>query len=171
MILNNLTDNGKPDAASALGRISRRISAVEPVENIRQILGCDAFAVILDLHLDKIAHILDPDVNDTTLFVQIFHGVADDVVDHPLHLLRVGNHHHIFVYIVKISQLDIAGIQFQSHVLHAVTEIAGHVDLGEGIWDLIGIDLGIECQLINQTIHIIGLVVNGTDVFVQLLRR
>ncbi len=72
MVFDDLADNGKPDAASSLGGISRRIGAVKPVKNVRQILGCDALTVILDLHLDKISHILDADIDDTPLFVQIF---------------------------------------------------------------------------------------------------
>ena len=144
---------------------------VEPVEDVGQIFGRNAFSIILNLNLDKISHILDADIDDTPLFVQIFHRVTDDVVDHPLHLLRIGNHHHIFINIVKISQFNVAGIQLQSHILHTVPEIAGYIDLGEGLWDLIRVDLGIKRQLIDQTIHIIGLVINGADIFVQFFRR
>ena len=108
MVFDDLADNRKSDAASSFGGISLRIGAVKPVENVRQILGCDAFSVILDLHLDKISHILDPDVDDTPLFVQIFHRVTDDVVDHPLHLLRIGNHHHIFINTKPVPPISLA---------------------------------------------------------------
>ena len=77
---------------------------------------------------------------------------------------------HIFINIVKISQFNVAGIQLQSHILHTVPEIAGYIDLRECIWDLIGVDLGIERQLIDQTIHIVSLVINGADIFVQFFR-
>ena len=53
VILNDLSHNGQTDTASALGRISGRVGAVEPVKDIWQIFGCNSFSIVLDLHLDK----------------------------------------------------------------------------------------------------------------------
>ena len=50
-----------------LDGIPGRIRPVEPVKDIRQILRRNALAVVLDLYLDEISHILDPDVNDGPL--------------------------------------------------------------------------------------------------------
>ena len=66
---------------------------------------------------DDINKILDADIDDPPLFVQIFHRVADDVVDHPLHLLRIGNHHHVLIHKVKIAKLDSPCFQFQTDQL------------------------------------------------------
>lgn len=62
VIFDNLLYDRKPDAATALGRISRRIRPVETVENIRQIFRRDSLSVVLDDDLDKIAVILDADI-------------------------------------------------------------------------------------------------------------
>ena len=52
VIFDNLLYDRKPDAAAALGRISRRIRPVETVENIRQIFRRDSLSVVLDDDLD-----------------------------------------------------------------------------------------------------------------------
>ena len=62
VIFDNLLYDRKPDAATALGRISRRIRPVETIENIRQIFRRDSLSVVLDDDLDKIAVILDADI-------------------------------------------------------------------------------------------------------------
>ena len=106
VILNDLSHNGQTDTASALGRISGRVGAVEPVKDIWQIFGCNSFSIVLDLHLDEIPVILDADIDNTFFLVQIFHRIADDIVDHTLHLLCIGNDHYVFIYVVKISQFN-----------------------------------------------------------------
>ena len=72
MVLNDLLYDGKADAASALAGISRGIRPVETVENIRKLFLSDAFSVVLDLHLDKVTHIQDPDIDDPILFIHVF---------------------------------------------------------------------------------------------------
>ena len=84
MILDDLLYDRKADSAPALGRGARGIRPVKPVENIRQFLLPDPLSVILDLNLDKIAHIQKADIDDPVLLIHIFQRVADDVIDHPL---------------------------------------------------------------------------------------
>ena len=81
VILDNLLYDGQADAASALGRIAGRVGPVEPVEDQRQILGGDALTVILNLHLDEIAHVLDTDIDIALGFVDVFDRIADNIVD------------------------------------------------------------------------------------------
>ena len=46
----------------------------------------------------------------------------------------------------------------------------GGIWLGKCVRDLVGIDLGIKCQLIDEPVHVIRFVINSPDVPVQLLR-
>lgn len=68
VILDDLLYDRKSDAASALAGISRRISPVEPVKDVRKLLLADPLSIILDLDLDKITDIKDPDIDDPMLF-------------------------------------------------------------------------------------------------------
>ena len=72
MVLNDLLYDGKADAASALAGISRGIRPVETLENIRKLFFYYGFAVVRDLHLDKVTHIQDPDIDDPILFIHVF---------------------------------------------------------------------------------------------------
>ena len=101
VILDDLFYDGKADTASPLGRIPGRICPVKTVKNIRQILGRNAFSVILDLYLDKVTHVPHTDTQITLGFIQIFDGIADDVVDDTLDLLCVCNDQRILVHIIK----------------------------------------------------------------------
>ena len=75
-----LLHNGKPDAASSRRGIPRRIRAVKAVKNVRQIFRRDSLSVVLDLHLDKISHVLDADIDKALWLVQIFEGISDDIM-------------------------------------------------------------------------------------------
>lgn len=76
MVLHDLLYNGKPDAASASGRISGSIRPEETVKDIGKILGRNAPSVIFDLDLDEIAHIKYPDVDETICFIHVFDRIA-----------------------------------------------------------------------------------------------
>ena len=84
VILNNLAHNGKSDAASPLGGISGGIRPVKPVKNIRQILGRNSLAVILNSYLYKISYILYPNIDNAPFLVKILDRVADDVINYPV---------------------------------------------------------------------------------------
>ena len=71
MILDDLFYDGKADSASALAGVSRGIRPIESVEDIRKFFLTDTFSVVLDLHLDKIAHIHNPDIDDSILFIHV----------------------------------------------------------------------------------------------------
>ena len=75
------------------------------------------------------------------------------------------------VHIIEISQLHAPGLQLQAHLVDAVPEVVGHIDPGKRIGDLVGVDLGIKRQLIDEPVHVVGLMVDGTYIFVQLFRR
>ena len=61
VVFNDLLDDRKPDAASALCAVPRCIRAKEPVKDIRQVFCRNAFSVILDLHLNAVIVINDTD--------------------------------------------------------------------------------------------------------------
>ena len=81
VIFHDLPHDGQSDPAAALGRIPGRIGPVKPVEYIGQILRRNAFSVVLDLYLHKIAVVLQTDVDDSSFLVQIFDRIADDIVE------------------------------------------------------------------------------------------
>ena len=85
----------------------------------------------------------------------------------PLQLLRVGNHQHILIQIIKIGQTDSLRLQLIAQLLHTVLEIIRHMDLGEGVGNPVGVDLGIKGQLIDQPVHLIGLIVDRVDIAVH----
>ena len=148
VILNYFPYNGKADAASAFRGIPGRVRPVKPVEDIGQILCGDAFAVIFDFNFNEIAYIFDPNINDALFLVQVFHGIADNVVDYPPHLLGIGDHHYIFIRIIKVSQLDSLGFHIQAHFLNAVLKVLGHIDFAVSVGDFVGVNLGVEGQLV-----------------------
>ena len=88
MILNNLLYNRQADAASSPGGIPGCICPVKTIKNIRHILHGDSLSVIRDLHLDKISHILDLYADMPLRLIHIFYGISDNIVNHPLQLLR-----------------------------------------------------------------------------------
>ena len=73
VVLDNLLYDRKPDTASTLRGVPGRVCPVEPVENVGQIFGRNAFSIILNLNLDKISHILDADIDNSALLVNILH--------------------------------------------------------------------------------------------------
>ena len=92
MILNDFFYNRKPDSAAALGRIAGTVRPEETVIDSRQILLVNPSPVVTDITLDKISVIRQDHTDLPGLFIQIFHAVRDDVADHLIELLRIGNH-------------------------------------------------------------------------------
>ena len=123
------------------------------VEDQRQILGSNTLAVVLDFHLDEIAHVLHADINVALGLVNVFNGIADDIIDDTLDLLRVGDDLYVLIHIVKISQLDILFLQLQGKLLYAIRKVSIHINPVKGVRDPVRINLGIEGQLIDQPLH------------------
>ena len=103
--------------------------------------------------------------------IHIFYAVTDNIIDDLLHLLRIRDDHGIGRYQIRIVQLDTPLLQIQSDFFHTVAEIIRHVDPVEIVRDPVIINSGISGQLVDQTIHINGFIVDGLDVFIHLLRR
>ena len=171
MILDNLLHNGETDSAASLGGVSRRVCPVEPVENIGQILRRYALPVILYDNLDKIAVILNSDIDNALFLVEIFERISDNIVDYALHLFRIRDNQHILVHIVEIAKLDSPGLHIQADLFHAVPEILSHIDFGKRVWNPVCVNLRVKGQLVDQAVHIVCLVVNRADIFAQLFRR
>ena len=171
MILHDLLYDGKSDTASSLGRISGNIGTVKTVKNIRQILGGNTLAVILDLHLNKITHILHTKLDDPPWLLHILNGITHDIMDHTADLLTIRNNLHTLLHIIGIHKLDPPGLHLKPKLLRTIRKIILHIQLAERIRNTVGIDLGIKGQLIDQMIHLIGLIINGTHIPVHLLRR
>ncbi len=74
----------RPIPLPPLVRIPGGVCAVKPVENIGQVFGCNSFSVVLNLHLDKIAYVLHPQVDPPlSAAVHVFEGVAHNVIYKP----------------------------------------------------------------------------------------
>ena len=104
-------------------------------------------------------------------FVDIFYTVADNIIYDLLHLLRIRNDNCVRFHQIGIVQLHIPLLQIQPYLLHTVSEIIRHVDAVEVIGNPIVVYAGIIGQLVDKPFHVVGLVVDGLDVFVHLLRR
>ena len=91
-------------------------------------------------------------------------------MNHTADLLSIRNHLDIFLHIIGIHKLNSLGLHLKSKFLRTVRKIILHIQLAERIRNTIGINLGIKCQLIDQMIHLIGLIINGTYIPVHLLR-
>lgn len=76
-------------------------------QNVWQIRCCNTPAIILNLHLDKIANILDTDVDKPSLLVQIFNGISNNIVNHSAKLFRIRNDLCRSIRIIKVCQSDI----------------------------------------------------------------
>jgi len=103
--------------------------------------------------------------------IHIFYAVTDNIIDDLLHLLRIRDDNCVRRYQIRIVQLDPPLLQIQSDFFHTVAEIIRDVDPVEIVRDPVIINSGISGQLVDQTIHINGFIVDGLDVFVHLLRR
>ena len=170
MILHDLLHNGKTDSASSLGRISGNICPVKTIKNIWQILGCNSLAVILDLHLDKISHILYANLDDSPWFLHIFNGITYNIVDHTANLLAICDDLNILLHIIGIHKFNSPGLHLESQFLRTVRKIVLNIQFTECIRNTVGIDFGVKSQLIDQMIHLIGLVINSAYIPVHLLR-
>ena len=166
MILYDLFYNGKSDSAATGCRISRSICPVEPVKNIWQIFLGDSPSIVFDFYLNKIPDILNPDVDEFFRFIHIFYGISYNIIDYSAQLLRICNNLGIRCCIIKIGQGNPLCLQIQSDFFHTILKICGNVQLCKIIWNTVGVDLGIQCQFIDQCIHLICFVVNGTDILI-----
>ena len=171
MILDNLLHNRETDSAAARRGISRGVRAVEPVKHIRQIPRRDPPAVVLQLHLNKIPDVLDPDIDQSPLFIQIFDRIANNIINYPPQLFRVRDNLHRLIHIIKISQPDILFLKIQTDFLDTIAKIVCDIQPREVIRNAVRIDLGVERELINQRVHLIRLAVNRPDVALMLFRR
>ncbi len=83
--------NRKANSAAAPRAVAGRIGAIKAIENLRQILRRNSLSVILNLHLHKISDIAQTDVDDLMALVPIFDGIAYNIIDDTLDLLRIRN--------------------------------------------------------------------------------
>ena len=171
VILNDLPDNGKSDAAPALTGRPGLVRPVETVKDIDQVLCLDSFSVVLDLHLDEVSCIQHPKLDAAHGLVHIFDTVVHNVVDDPLDLLRIGNDARIPGDIHLIGKRDVLLLQVYGQLLCTVVKEIHHIQPRKIVGDPVRIDLGIERQLIDQPVHVIGLIVDRADVAVHFLRR
>ena len=84
-------------------------------------------------------------------------GVCDDH--------RVGGHQ------IRVVERDAPGLHVHADLLDTVAKIVRHIDLVEIVGDLVVVDPRIQCQLVDQRIHVIGFVVDRPNILLLLLRR
>ena len=85
-------------------------------------------------------------------------------MDHTADLLTIRNNLHTLLHIIGIHKLDPPGLHLKPKLLRTIRKIILHIQLAERIRNTVGIDLGIKGQLIDQMIHLIGLIINGTHI-------
>ena len=152
MILNNLLYNRQPDAASALCGISGCIGTIKPVKDIDQLTGRNALSVVLNLYLNEITRIPDTQLHTLFLFIHIFDGISDDVIDYTGHLFRIRDDQRLRIYRIDVGKLDIPSPQIQSDIIGAVIKIFCHIQTVEVVRNAVRINLRIKGQLIDQPV-------------------
>ena len=113
MALQDGLGDGQPQAGAHLAGIAA--AAVVPVKDIGQVLLGDAGAVVLHLHQHLAALARGAAQLERPVLADMVHGVAQQVVKHPLHHGRVG------VYRAGLFRLQLQGIA----VLRAHRLVAG----------------------------------------------
>lgn len=97
MAVEDVLDDGEAEARSALLAAGGGIDPVEPFGQARQVLGSDARALVAHRDLDLRRPVLlrrqgvEGD-RDPAAVTTIFHGVLDQVLDHPQDLVPVAQH-------------------------------------------------------------------------------
>ena len=103
MVFYDLLNNRQPDSAAALRRIPGGIRAVKTVEHIGKIFRRNSLSVILDLHLNEVAHILYPDIDIAFRLIHILYRITYNIINYPLQLLCICNYYCIRICIIKIG--------------------------------------------------------------------
>ena len=103
--------------------------------------------------------------------VHIFQGVGYNIIDDPPKLLRIHNDPAIFLHKIFITEVHIFGVQFHRKILRAVLKIISGGYSCKIIRNPVCINFRIQCQLINEKIHLVSFIINRLDVSVHLFRR
>ena len=127
VVLDDLPHDGQADAAAPLGRVPGGVRAVEPLKDFGQILLGYALAVVLNLNADGFPLIHNADIYDPMRFIHIFYTVADDIIDHFLHLFRVSNHHRVRLYQIGVVEHDIFLFQFAVMALAVIVKLGKYI--------------------------------------------
>src|SRR5271170_337860 len=88
MQFDQLLDNGQPQPKSPMSTRGRRISLLKPVENIRQKVGCDAFAGIAHMDFHVRSDPLEPYLDLSALGSEL-NSVVKDVPEDLSQAIRI----------------------------------------------------------------------------------
>ena len=128
-------------------------------------------SVILNLYLNKITDILDPDVDVFVRLVHVLDRITNNIVDHTAQLLRIRDNQRIRRRIVEVGQSDAFCLKIKSNFFHTILEILIHIQLCKIVRNTIRINLGIKCQFIDKHIHLVSFIVYGSHIFINFFRR
>ena len=92
-------------------------------------------------------------------------------MDDAIELFRIGNDDLVLFKAVREGKIHMLSVQLQFQLFRAVPEKFLRADLGKCIRHAVGVDLGVEGELVDQPVHLICLVVNGLDVALHLFGR
>ena len=173
MVFHDFLYNGKSDSGTSLSGVPGGVRSVKTIENVRNITLGNSFSVVLYLNPDRVHLIQNAKINlpASVLAFQILHTVADDIVNDPLHLLRIRNHLRSGSRQVHIVESDSPALQIHADLFDAVTKIIRYVDFSKMIGDAVIVDPGIQRQLVDQIVHIVRFIQDGADIVVLLFAR
>ena len=170
MLLEDRLCDGKAKAGALLSGVGT--GAVVPVEDIGQVVGSNAGAVILHLDPHALGTALGPQDKDAVL-ADVVHGVAQKVVQCTLHHVRVGVDRQLLIRQLQLQLPAILGADGVVALAHLVTQLshvkvhafafcraAGHFAQLHHAGDQRGQTVG----LIHDNVHLfiaVGLVVAG----------
>ena len=85
--------------------------------------------------------------------VHIFDGIAYNVIDDTLDLLRIRDDDRVVLEIIKVCQIHMLRVKLQIQFLHAVIKIIRNVNLRKRIRNAVRVNLGINVSsLIRRSI-------------------
>ncbi len=170
VILDDLADDGEADPAPSTGGIAGGIGAVKAVKDFGQVAGGNALAVVLDLDADAVVLIEDAEIDPALLFIHIFYTISHNIVNDTFHLLGIRDDHGLRRDKIRVIELEAAGFHVHADLLDTVAEIISDIDPVEIVGDAVALKAGVEGQLIDQAVHVVGLVVDREYILFLLLR-
>ena len=124
-----LLEDGFGDGEAEAGPLLACVGAgaVVAVEDIGQVLGRDAGAVVFYLHPDALGAAERPQHEDA-VFADVVHGVAQKVMQSALHHVGVGTDGKLFVRDLQLELPAVLGADGVVTLAHLVAELA-HVEV------------------------------------------
>ena len=164
-----LLEDGFGDGEAEAGPLFARVGAgaVVAVEDIGQVLGGDAGAVVFHLHPDALGAAQRPQHEDA-VFADVVHGVAQKVMQSALHHVGVGTDGKLFVGDLQLELPAVLGADGVVTLADFVAELA-HVEVDLLALECAARDLAQLHDAGNKGRQAVGLVHDDVHLFVAVL--